>query len=162
MKFIKLLSVVLISLFCNSIANSQTPEENPIKWRMSVKMTSATEGVVTVTAIVSPGWHLYGMNLPEDGPISTTFDFGDSKGIKFKGEFTPSEKPGTHKDSNFGMELQWWEKNVSFSRKFVLTGKVSDAVVSGSVRFMACNDMNCIPPKTVSFKTNIKPYTAAK
>ncbi len=139
---------------------AQTAEPAPVKWRMSVKMTSPTEGVLTLRAIISEGWHLYSTKLPENGPVPTTFDFKASKGIKFKGDFKPSVATVSKKDATFGMVLDWWASNVSFTRSFTLTGDIKDAVINGTVRYMACNDQNCMPPKTESFKTSPKPYTA--
>lgn len=153
---------LFFALFFISMVSFAQSSESPIKWRMSVKMTSATEGTVTLRAIVAKGWHLYGTSLPKDGPVPTTFNFDASTGIKFLGGFTASEKPVTKNDANFGMKLSWWEKNVTFTRKFRLTGSVKDAVISGSVRFMGCNDLNCLAPATQNFKTKVNPYTPAK
>ena len=52
----------------------------PVKWRISVKMTSKTEGVVTIRAIVGQGWHLYGLDIPKGGPKPTSFNFSKSEG----------------------------------------------------------------------------------
>lgn len=155
----------ILLLFCLiniAVISAQNVADNPIKWRMTVKMTSATEGTVTLRALLEPGWHLYGTELPKDGPVPTTFDFSESKGVKFIDNFKPSAQPGSHKDANFGMVLKWWDTNVTFTRNFRLTGKCEDAVIQGSVRFMGCNDANCLPPKTVPFKTTPKPFTASK
>ncbi len=56
--------------------------QNPIRWRMTVKMTSETEGVITLRALVDEGWHLYGTQLPEDGPKPTKISFTDSQKYK--------------------------------------------------------------------------------
>lgn len=141
-----------------SCAFAQRVDENAIKWRMSVKMTSPTEGTVTLRAIIADGWHLYGTEIPKNGPVPTTFDFSSSKGVKFLGAFQPSATPISKTDKNFGMALNWWDKDVSFVRKFKLTGKIDEAEISGSVKFMGCNDANCLPPKTQSFKTTPKAY----
>ena len=129
---------------------------------MTVKMTSPTEGVVTMRAIVAEGWHLYGMQLPKNGPTPTTFDFAASKGVKFTGPFRPSTEAEEHNDVNFGLKLKWWAGNVSFTRNFRLNGPISEAEIAGSVKFMGCNDANCLPPNTVQFKTKPKPYNPSK
>lgn len=162
MKIKYLISVLLCMVTMTLSMTAQKMEDSPIKWRMTVKMTSKTEGTVTLRAIVSDGWHLYGTDLPKDGPIPTSFDFKDSKGVKFIDKFVASPKPEIKKDVNFGMELNQWESNVTFTRKFRLTGAIKDAVISGSVKFMGCNDSNCLPPKTVSFKTTPKPYETTR
>lgn len=157
------LIAVLIMFFATAFSiSAQNMPESPITWRMTVKMTSPDEGIITLRATIEKGWHLYNTTMPDDGPVPTTFDFAASKGVKFIDKFKPSAEPVSKNDPNFGLVLQWWESNVSFSRKFRLTGDVKDAEIVGSVRFMGCNDMNCLPPKTVPFKSTVKPYTPSK
>lgn len=122
--------------------------QNPIRWRTSVKMTSESAGVLTVKAIVTEGWHLYGTKLPADGPKPTVLDFNASSGVKFLEPFKPSIKPVEKTDAAFGMTLNWWDKTVTFSRRFKLTGKKADATIKGMISYMACNDENCTPPRT--------------
>ncbi len=139
--------------------SAQSTAEKPVKWRMTVKMNSETEGVVTLRAIVGDGWHVYGTSLPEDGPVPTTFDFEGSTGIEFTApEFTPSIEPVVKTDKTFGMTLNWWESNVSFTRPFKLKGDYSEATVHGAVRYMCCNDQTCTPPATETFKAAVRPF----
>lgn len=138
---------------------AQSPAEKPVKWRMTVKMTSETDGVVTLRAIVGNGWHVYGTNLPEEGPIPTTFDFDASTGIEFTTpDFVPSIEPVVKTDKTFGITLNWWESNVSFTRNFRLIGDLSKATVSGKVRYMCCNDQTCTPPTTETFTATVRPF----
>lgn len=157
----KKLPLLILSLICfAAVAMSQ--ETVPVKWRTTVKMTSPTEGTLTVRAVVTPGWHLYGTSLPKGGPVATTFDFTASKGIAFTGNFKPSVAPGQHADPMFGLTLSWWDKNVTFTRTFKLTGKIQDAVISGSIRYMACDGNTCRPPKTETVRATIPAYKPAK
>jgi thiol:disulfide interchange protein DsbD len=130
--------------------------QNPIKWRTTYKMTSDKEGVLTVKAIVTDGWHLYGTKIPDGGPKATALDFSESKGIKFTSTFKPSAQPTEKMDDMFGLKLNYWGSNVTFTRKFKLTGKKADAVINGKITYMACNDENCMPPKTENITLNIK------
>lgn len=131
--------------------------QKPIKWRSSVKMTSKTEGVVTIKAIIEPGWHLYGTELPSGGPKATKFDFSESKGVKLVGNVVPSVKPKTVYDKSFGMNLCWWEKTLTFTQKFKLAGK-GEAKIIGSISYMGCNDQTCLPPSTQSVNLVVPAY----
>lgn len=131
--------------------------QKPIKWRSSVKMTSKTEGVVTIKAIIQPGWHLYGTNLPEGGPKATKFDLSSSKGVKFVGQLTPSVKPKTVFDKSFGMNLNWWDQSLSFTQKFKVTDK-KNAKIIGSISYMGCNDETCLPPSTQTINLIVPTY----
>jgi thiol:disulfide interchange protein DsbD len=150
MKKITFLLIALVVSVMSAMA------QNPIKWRTTYKMTSDKEGVLTVKAIVTDGWHLYGTNIPDGGPKATVLDFSESKGIKFTSKFVPSVKPTEKMDDMFGIKLNYWDSNVSFTRKFKLTGKKANAVINGKISYMACNDENCMPPKTENVTLNIK------
>lgn len=131
--------------------------QKPIKWRSSVKMTSKTEGVITIKAIISTGWHLYGTNIPSGGPKATKFDFSASKGIKLVGGVVPSIKPKNVYDNTFGINLNWWDKTVTFTQKFKLTGK-GNAKVIGSITYMGCNNQTCLPPSSQSINFVVPKY----
>ena len=49
------LTVLITAVFLN-VASAQAPKH--VTWRLTVKMTSATEGVMTLKAVIEPGWHL--------------------------------------------------------------------------------------------------------
>lgn len=154
----KKLALFLILTFACLGAAAQSSA--PVVWRTFVKMTSRTEGVITAKAIIGQGWHMYGTTLPEGGPIATKFDFSKSTGVKFIGEMTPSVKPTEKMDAIFGLKLNWWGDNVTFTRKFKLTTTADKASINWSVTYMACNDNNCMPPKTENFTSKIPAYKA--
>ena len=135
---------------------------NPIKWRISSKMTSPTEGYVTLRAVIDEGWHIYSTELPEDGPIPTSFNFDDSSNVVFLDELRPSVAPTSYLDQAFAMELKCWEKSVSFTRNFRLKDDCDKGEIVVTVKFMGCNDMNCLPPKTETLKIVTKPFKTDK
>lgn len=153
-KFIRFV-IVAFALLCFSQIQAQNVK--PVNWRVSVKMTSEKEGILTMRATLEPGWHLYGTTLPEGGPKATQFDFAESKGIKFTGQLTPSIKPVEVEDQMFGMKLNWWDKTVTFTRTFTVTNP-AEAVVKGNIYYMACNNQTCMPPQTESFSKTAKYY----
>lgn len=155
MKLRHLLYLCFIIAF-TTLAVAPAQAQNAIRWRTTVKMTSDKEGILTVRALVGEGWHLYGTTLPKGGPKPTVLDFSASKGIAFKGDFKPSVKPVSKHDPMFGITLNWWDTNVTFTRRFRLTGKKTDAVINGKITYMGCNDETCLPPKTESFVLKIK------
>lgn len=148
----RIFAIIALIFATATIASAQ----NPIRWRVTTKMTSETEGVLTVHALVTEGWHLYGTTLPTGGPKPTTLDFAASKGIRFIDNFTPSAKPVEKEDAMFGIKLNYWTSNVTFTRKFKLTGKKTDALISGKITYMGCNDETCLPPRTENFTLHLK------
>ena len=121
---------------------------DPVKWKSAIKMTDATNGVVTFTATVDAGWHVYGTQLPAGGPEPTSVHW-NNQGVKLVGGLTPSKAAHKQHDETFDMDLSWWTGSVTLSQKFTVTAK--EYKIEGSIRYMACDDVNCTPPKSESF-----------
>ena len=76
--------ILLLALFSLTIGNSQIFD--PVKWVTSVEKISDTEYKLISKASIESGWHLYSQEVPEGGPIATTFTFDDAdETFKFKG-----------------------------------------------------------------------------
>lgn len=121
---------------------------DPVKWKSAIKMTDATNGVVTFTATVDAGWHVYGTQLPAGGPEPTSVHW-NNQGVKLVGGLTPSKAAHKQHDETFDMDLSWWTGSVTLSQKFTVTAK--EYKIEGSIRYMACDDENCTPPKSETF-----------
>ena len=123
----------------------------PVKWKIKLDdKNGAAEKEILFTATADKGWHLYDMNLPEGGPISTSFTFETLKGAELVGQPTSSVTPTTVFDEQFQMNLRWYAGSVTFTQKL----KVTDAAkfkAEGAVEFMACNDETCLPPDQIDF-----------
>lgn len=149
----RLLSFLLLFLVIAGVdASAQT--QQPVRWRTFVKATGENEGVVTIKALVADGWHLYGLNLPKNGPKPTTFDFKDSKDIKFTGKLTPARPALEVDDPLFGMKLNWWDSNIEFTIPFKVTGK--EPKLNCVVNYMTCDGTTCRPPARETIATPIK------
>lgn len=151
----KLISTIVLSLI---VLMAQAQILTPVTWEIRLDdKNGATEKEIIFTATCEKGWHLYDMNLPEGGPVSTSFTFETLTGAKLIGEPTPSVKPTTVYDEQFAMDLRWYAGSVSFTQKFQVTD-AKKFKMEGEVEFMACNDETCLPPDRVSFafdKTSI-------
>ena len=69
----------------------------------------------------------------------------------------PSVKPEARQDAAFGMELSQWSSNVNFTQHFRLKGN-GQAKIDLAIVYMACNDENCMPPKTETFSVKVPAY----
>lgn len=152
-RFVKYFLLLLLAFGCSSVVLAQQPSDI-VKWRVNVKMSSATEGEVIMIATIADGWHLYGLNLPKGGPKSTEFDLSESTGVKFTGPLTPSVAPMDYYDNMFKMNLSCWERKVTFRRKFKVTNP-DNAQLIGAIRFMSCNDVTCSAPSVEKFTKKI-------
>ncbi len=138
-------------------AMAQAPQ--PIEWRMTARMTSETEGVVTLKAIVPAGWHLYSTSLPESsGPKPTQIEISHPASMKWTSNMTPSVAPVEKEDAVFGVKLSWWEEPVTFTRKFTTSNPSAPGKIDVKITFMGCNDQTCTPPSTVTLTRTVKPF----
>lgn len=135
--------------------------QSPVRWRTSVRMTSPTEGEISIKALISDGWHLYGFDMPEGGPKSTHFDFSDCIGIVLDGNIRPSEQPVSQMDPLFGKKLSWWDRNVTFTQRFTVKDD-KDARIKIQIYFMSCNGGTCTPPRTETVTTTIPAYNPSE
>lgn len=136
--------LLILMLFVAVAATAQTAR--PIRWRLAVKMTTETEGVATVKALVGEGWHLYGFEMPDGGPRPTTIDFEGSTDVKVTGPLKPSAEPLQVFDPMFETDVQWWAQTVSFTVPFCITGEAPELKVK--IAYMGCDNTTCLPPKT--------------
>ncbi len=120
----------------------------PVKWSFSQNKISDNEFELVFTATIEEGWHMYSTDLPEGGPIKTSFYFENVENAELLGEPTPSEVVTEEFDQSFQMDLRWFEEKVSFTQKVKVAGT---GTVGGYVEFMSCNDETCTPPMEAEF-----------
>ena len=133
----------------------------PIKWQTSLKEgQQKTEKEVVFKATIEPGWHLYAMNLPEGGPISTSFTFESIQGGTLVGSVEAKSKAITKFDALFDMTLSWYVTKGLFVQKVKVTDPAAFKLV-GQIRFMACNDEQCLAPTNEDFEVVLNNKAAA-
>lgn len=118
--------------------------ENPVKWSTSVEKLSDTEYKLISKASIEPGWHLYAQDVPEDGPIPTSFIYDTGNGA-FKIIGNTSEETGhTVDDPIFNMRIKYFENSAVFEQRVEVLG--DKTTINAFVEFMACDDTKCLPP----------------
>ncbi|MEL0454665.1 cytochrome c biogenesis protein CcdA [Flavobacteriaceae bacterium SZ-1-7] len=140
-KFLFVLAAFIFSV--NAIA--QVFE--PVKWSTDVEKISDTEYNLISKATIDKGWHLYSQDVPEGGPIATSFIYDDSEGtFKIVGNTTEDEGH-TVNDPVFEMEIKFFEGTAVFKQKIKV--KETIEIINGFVEFMVCDDTRCLPPTDV-------------
>ena len=149
----KLISSIMLALIA-LVAQAQIL--TPVKWKIKLDdKGGAPEKEIVFTATADKGWHLYDMNLPEGGPVSTSCTFETLNGAELIGQPVPSVKPTTVYDEQFAMNLRWYPGTVSFTQKLKVTDPAKFKA-EGEVEFMACNDETCLPPDQIPFSFDKK------
>ncbi|MDR1524485.1 MAG: protein-disulfide reductase DsbD N-terminal domain-containing protein, partial [Tannerella sp.] len=123
---------------------------DPVKWSFELKDLPSAEKEILMTATIENGWHLYDMNLPEGGPISTSISFKHVRGAELTGKPFASVPPVEVFDQTFNMQLRWYANTVTFIQKIKMTDHRKFGV-SGEVEYMVCNNETCLPPTRVPF-----------
>ncbi|MEI6852336.1 MAG: cytochrome c biogenesis protein CcdA [Bacteroidota bacterium] len=157
MNFIKKISLFTLFLSLATLVNAQILE--PVKWSFSSKKTGDTEAELIFTAKIDKGWHLYSQDIPPNGPVATAFEITKSTDFQRVGKIT-EPKPIVENDPNFDMVLKFFATKAVFKQKIkLLTNK--PFVAKGTINFMCCNDVSCLPPNDVTFKINVEGATGA-
>ncbi len=153
MKKIIIVLAVLLS------ANLSAQIHDPVKWSTSVEKLSGTEYKLVAVATIESGWHLYSQDVPEDGPIETSFTYDDESGV-FKIVGNTSEEEGhTIDDPIFKMKIKFFENKATFKQKIKIIG--TKTTVNAFVEFTVCDDTQCLPPTEVDLVFDLTKATAS-
>ena len=153
MKKIILWATAILFTFHLSPFTLNAQQLDPVKWKYSVKETSATEAELVFTATLDAGWHLYSQYTSPDGPLAIEFTFEESKDYERVGKVL-EPKPHEEMDDIFQCIVK------SFSGKVVFRQKVKrisdkDFTVKGTVSYQLCNDGSCIAPEDHDFSFSV-------
>ena len=143
----KILAIGLCLLFAG-IVHAQL--QDPVKWRFAAKKINAATYEVYLTATMEAGWRLYSQSTPKGGPVPTSISFAKNPLLRVVGTAKEVGKPEEKFEELFGVNVRQFSNKVDFVQTVNVTGKAKTAL-NGTVTFMACNDKECLPPKTQKF-----------
>lgn len=150
MKKLSLLVVAMVVTFSAAFAQIH----NPVKWEVAQKKLNNKEGVVFIKATIQNGWNIYSQNVPDGGPIPTSFAFKPSKDFTLNGK-TAEPKAQTKYEDVFQMNVPYFTREVVFQQRVKLNGN-KPTTVSGTVEWQACDANQCLPPDEYNFTVTIK------
>jgi thiol:disulfide interchange protein len=128
----------------------------PVKWSFAAERTSVNEAEIIFTATIDKGWYLYAQDIPEGGPVPTSFNFEESDAFKLSGK-TIEPKAIEKFDEIFRMDLRYFDGKPVFRQK--IRPLTNDAfIVEGYVEFMCCDSTSCLPPTAIDFKLSIPAF----
>jgi len=134
---------------------------DPIQWKAEAPLAAAPGSTVLikVSATIEPGWHLYSLTTPRPS-IPTTFKLADNPVFASADPF--QLKPELKVDPN-GAQAEQYSGQADFYLKASLkpdapTGPVTVAV---QVRYAACDDKQCLPPKRKTAEFTLKVQAGA-
>ncbi len=122
---------------------------DPVSWEFSYEKKDLNSYELVFTALIEKGSHIYSMDVPEGGPIPTTFTFSLPEGVQPDGNTFEATEPEELFDEAFGFRIKSFSNKAEFRQKLI-SGN-SSFTIEGVVNYMSCNNTTCSPPKDVEF-----------
>lgn len=145
--------LTLIILLGTIAINVQSQIYDPVSWDFSFEKTGEKKYDLIFTATIEEHSHIYAMDIPEGGPIPTSFMFDTVPAYKLIGHTFEVTKPVEKLDEAFGFKIKTFSNKAEFRQS--IEAVAPSFTVTGRVNFMACNNATCSPPKDVDFAIQI-------
>jgi hypothetical protein len=127
---------------------------NPVKWEAKYNDLGHNEGEIILTATIEKKWHVYSQFIsPDAGPVPTSFIFSGAKNFELVGK---AQEEGAHEEfvKAFEAKIAVFENKAVFKQKIKRSNlKAFNTVIK--LEYMTCNDMQCLPPKTIDLNLAI-------
>jgi len=137
------------------IAAKAAAQQNTVEWDFLLDPATARRGeVVTVRLSATPqsNWYIYSHTQKTGGPQATKFLLDLPPGVRLLGAIE-APSPSKKFDKGFEIEVEYYHEPVVFQQKIAVGDNAATGPlrIKGTVRFQACNDVSCLPPKDVPF-----------
>ncbi|MDP8988747.1 MAG: thioredoxin family protein [Acidobacteriota bacterium] len=148
-----------------ALAAADAQKLDPIQWTLTSDVAKAPAGSsvpLHLKATFQEGWHLYSLTTPAGGPIPTTAELAENPAVKSAKVYQPP--PNRQFDKNFNLDTETFEKQVDLPLTATLAPDAKGSVeLIANVRYQACNDRQCLPPrkKSAAFTVMVDPAAAA-
>ncbi len=121
-----------------------------------VSVEAGKEVVVPVTLRIRPGYHVNSNRPAEDYLIPTKLTW-DAAPIALRSVSYPDAESVTYSFSE--KPLSVYSGKIRVTSTFKAPESLGDGfkILSGSLRYQACNDKACLPPKTIAVKVAVLP-----
>ena len=151
--------------FEGSIGGTAVPE-TVVAWTASVRPPTTAEvdagafrpgdlAFITLTAEVTPGWRLYALESTGGLPLQVALD-PLPDGLRPEGQMR-EDAPRDGYDEALGEAYRYHAGRARVWQGLRLSERAPRGahVVTGRVRYAACNDSICLPPREVPFRARL-------
>ena len=135
------------------VGAAQVPMQ-PVKWSSAAVPASGVKPgskiAIELSAEMQEGWHIYGLNQVSGGPIPLRLTLDDNAVTESAGAPTGTPPEKRH-DPSFNLDTELYAHSFSLHLPVQVKphAQSGEQSVPVSVRYQACNDRICLPPKTV-------------
>ena len=126
----------------------------PVQWSGSTKpgtpLKHGSKVVIELSAAVQGGWHVYGLSQAGGGPTPLRVTIDENEIVHNAGAVSGTPPLKKH-DPSFDLDTESYVGSFSLQ----LPVQVNDHPAAGkqvipvAIRFQACSDRTCLPPKTI-------------
>ena len=137
---------------------------DPIQWEFQAEPAAAPPGGVVIgrlTAKMDAGWHLYSPTTPRGGPIPTTIELKETASVAGYEIF--QQPPEKKFDPNFQIDTEMHGGEAVFLYRIRLaeTAPSGSLDLTATVRYQACTDTQCLPPRRKTVQAALRIDAAA-
>ena len=123
----------------------------PVSWDFKVNQNEDKSYVLVATAKMKGDWAIYSQHTGEGGPVALTFTYDD--GVALTGETKETSDAIKTMSDLFEVEVIKFKKEAIFKQNFIL--KSGQTSIKGTLNFMCCDNLRCLPPTDVVFDVAI-------
>ena len=138
-----------------SAVSAQEEKLNPVTW--SLKVVNQADGKLQaeLTAKIESGWHLYSLTSMTGGPKPTRITLPREQAFELAGQIEAPD-PFVEKDTNFDMEVEYYEEQVTFKLPLKRLSGESGNRLLVEARYQTCTNKLCLPPKLIKLDAEVK------
>ncbi|RBL89263.1 protein-disulfide reductase DsbD domain-containing protein [Chitinophaga flava] len=144
--------IISLLLICPVLLHAQI--NNPVKWTFSSKKVSSNVYELQMKAGIDQGWHIYAQQVPENTVEPTVITISKNPLLKVEGKVKENGRLKKLFEKDYNATLPCYENEVSFVQRVEVKG-AAKTKIKGTVRFMVCDDHQCLPPKEIEFNLPI-------
>jgi hypothetical protein len=145
----------LLFAFLVFSGSSVFAQSDVVQWQFESKKLADKKYEVKLIALVKNPWHIYSTTTPDGGPLPTKVSFTKNPLTTFDGKLKEVGKLESHFEEVFDVDTKYFNNKVEFVQVVNVKGNAKTNL-TGTVEFMACNDRECLPPKSVPFTIALK------
>ncbi|MDY0077285.1 MAG: protein-disulfide reductase DsbD family protein [Bacteroidales bacterium] len=134
-------SGVPVSANVGAVAESKVLE--PVNWSYDVNKLEDSKIELIFKAKIDKGFHLYSIDIPENGPLPTVFTFYENDKLELVGSPLESLEGTVKYDEIFEMDIKSFEDKAEFRQTIKLKDK-APVNIAGEIAYMVCNDVGCV------------------
>jgi Disulphide bond corrector protein DsbC len=137
-------------LACVPTARAEPPTR--VSWSASiVRSRSPLNQELKIVGNIDQGWHVYAMQQLPGGPTPLRVSLPLEQTVTIAGSPTGTSPQRRH-DPGFDLDTDFYSE--TFALNLPLRGDIAGPVTV-SIRFQACSERECLPPKTVDVQAAV-------